>query len=492
MDKRAKLADPRQPVSHLVTHQHLYRPPNYRYQCSEPAHQHLYEQSDYRESLGSDCSVPGMVDDHGSDVSTEDDYQYHAVGTEVWDSFWHAQPQNGISTRPPHSTLMEPRLRGRWNTRHHQDSVASVAERENKPPTVRLVSNTAEQPDQPSWPLPLSSPGHQRPRTPKAPPRASYSLFPPTEPQSPDKQRPLPPRRSSLSRPQIAGSFHRQHASQPSLNSRKQSIDATITLVTPSRVPSAAGQASSMTPALATTHDSPASPSTVRLLPSPIISSWPPSHRKPGLEPHERPQTAGRRPSLASLRKHSFSRVPTQSSPALRHLAQTHSQDPESTQQKPKLQHFISHAVLERPLPPLPNFAPELSQPSTPPPPNVSFFDLDSDDSDTGTTGEESRSFARRFMRGFVSSHNRSRDTSKGSHQRSASDSKSDATNTYKTTQTRRARADTTGAVASSHGGSSRSSLRRPETKEDDKDARPWLSRQSSDVFGRFLGRRGS
>ncbi|KAK3336643.1 hypothetical protein B0T19DRAFT_437384 [Cercophora scortea] len=339
MDKRAQLADPRQPVSHLVTHQH-YRPPNYRYQYQYPetAHHRLYEQPDYRESLGSDCSVPGMVDDHGSDVSTEDDYQYHAVGTEVWDLFWHAQLQN--ETTDP------------------------------KGPPSRLL-----------FALPLNG--------------------------------------APVSR---------------------QAAPATAT--------------------------------PVFTLKTANCSIFPSS------------------PRFTVVVKLSETKVPTQSSPALRHLAQTQSQDPESTQEKPKLQHFISHAVLERPLPPLPNLPSELGQPSTPQ--NVSFFDLDSDDDDAGATGEESRSFAKRFMRGFVHSHHRSRDSGKGSHQRSASDSKSDATNTYKTTQTRRARADTTGAVASSHGGSSRSSLRRPDTKEDDKDSRPWLSRQGSDVFGRILGRRGS
>ncbi|SPQ19480.1 4bce1a12-cdf6-4fb5-8da5-4ebb299613a4 [Thermothielavioides terrestris] len=57
---------------------------------------HLYRRDDpvVRDSLGSESSPPPMVEDHGSDLSAEDDCQYRVAGSELWDS-WPAREHKG-------------------------------------------------------------------------------------------------------------------------------------------------------------------------------------------------------------------------------------------------------------------------------------------------------------------------------------------------------------------------------------------------------------
>jgi hypothetical protein len=70
---------------------------NYSYPHKASASNHCYSNSGCssnsshrgRESLGSEGSAPGLIEDRtDSEASLDDDYQYHAHTTELWDSFW--------------------------------------------------------------------------------------------------------------------------------------------------------------------------------------------------------------------------------------------------------------------------------------------------------------------------------------------------------------------------------------------------------------------
>lgn len=114
-----------------------------------------------RTSVGSDGSAPGLVDDRtDSEVSQEDDYQYHTQTTELWDSFW----------RPG----------GEWRLEDAQRDLALGAKDEH-PALVpsqhkRQPSRDSVAADGPSWPLPNPAASSTRK------PAATYSAFPSIRP----------------------------------------------------------------------------------------------------------------------------------------------------------------------------------------------------------------------------------------------------------------------------------------------------------------------
>ncbi|PNY27199.1 Uncharacterized protein TCAP_02888 [Tolypocladium capitatum] len=58
--------------------------------------------SNDRTSLGSQGSAPGLVDDRtDSEVSVDDDYQYHTHTAELWDSFWQPGERGEMMEEPP-------------------------------------------------------------------------------------------------------------------------------------------------------------------------------------------------------------------------------------------------------------------------------------------------------------------------------------------------------------------------------------------------------
>lgn len=119
-----------------------------------------------RTSLGSEASAPGLIDDRSdSEVSQEDDYQYHANTTELWDSFW----------RPEQEDTKE---------------VAATATPKKQYPALipspqhrRQRSEVSDGGQSPSWPLPDTLPLE---RTRKA--AATYSPFPTPRPAAPRQQ----------------------------------------------------------------------------------------------------------------------------------------------------------------------------------------------------------------------------------------------------------------------------------------------------------------
>ncbi|KAK0717182.1 hypothetical protein B0T26DRAFT_286444 [Lasiosphaeria miniovina] len=273
----------------------------YQYPCSGPPHNQCQVEAG-RESLGSDCSVPGMVEDHGSDVSVDEDYQYQTTGTDLWDSFWQIRAQDSSSTRHRYPALIDSSSKGQHNT---QDRTRPVLVQEDK--QASQSGTREEQLNTSSRPPNAPSPTRQRPQTPKV---ASYSLFPPTDP--PDRQiPPIPPRRSSLARPLGATFIPFQQASKsPSLTSHDQYLGA---------------MSNNMAKALNSMSASTTSIPSMLPPPAPAPAEFPRQSPwlKPLPEPPGRPQTAIRRPSFANLRKFSFSNLSTRSSSSLAHVART-------------------------------------------------------------------------------------------------------------------------------------------------------------------------
>ncbi|KAK1833157.1 hypothetical protein QBC39DRAFT_329318 [Podospora conica] len=402
---------------------HLYRVPQ---NCPMSTSNYLQghpptDQQLGRDSLGSDCSVPGMVDDHGSDVSLEDDYQL--PGAELWDSFWQSHLNNRTSTRPTYPALLDSPAKSQGG---HGQGFRMGYENQHRQPGQTYPGEYRKSPSRPA-PAPAPAPPAKRQRSspPRPPPRASYSIFPPPTCQ---ERRPPPTSRSSLNLPRGNPSGRTTPASRPTSPIR------------PSRPPSSAATAT-IRPVPPTPLGSPPTPFPAfpSDRPSSLFKPLPPS------PPHTRPPSS-RRPSLVNLRNLSLSKLSTTSSPSLAQLAHQ--------QQARSHQHPLRESA--RPLPPLPQPQPE------PEPPHVSVFEFD--DSDTEESG--GGSFARRIMRGLKKGGHHHHEKC---HQRSASDGRS--TPVTAPTPTGRARADTVGAASAAVEGG---------------EGRPWLTRQSSEVFERI------
>ncbi|RGP67182.1 hypothetical protein FLONG3_8577 [Fusarium longipes] len=96
MERSSKLAD-------LKLVSKYYPVTNYSYpqQPERPSHYVRSRFSDDRASLGSEGSSPSLIDDRtDSEVSLDDDYQYHAHGAELWDSFWLPSKSTKLELQP--------------------------------------------------------------------------------------------------------------------------------------------------------------------------------------------------------------------------------------------------------------------------------------------------------------------------------------------------------------------------------------------------------
>lgn len=125
--------------------------------------------SDDRSSVGSEGSNPSLIEDRtDSEASLDDDYQYHAHGAELWDTFWLPSPTEKkvefdlLPPRKQYPALIQP----------------------PRPPKKR----ESEERQNPAWPLPERESPRQRATTRK--PTPTYSPFP--------KPFTLPPRSTSL------------------------------------------------------------------------------------------------------------------------------------------------------------------------------------------------------------------------------------------------------------------------------------------------------
>ncbi|KAK0655830.1 hypothetical protein B0T16DRAFT_19639 [Cercophora newfieldiana] len=422
-----------------------YVAPKYTQPPNKEIHQRPRSQDEQavgRDSLGSDC-VPGMVEDHGSDMSA-DEYEYQ--GTELWDSFWQSRVNASASRVSPYPALLSSPATIRKAGQGQGQDLGMC-------PRTQLHQIHAANDQRNQYPMPLfgTTAERHRSRTLRPRPRASYSIFPPTSP-------PGPPR-SSLSRPRT-GSIATS-SSQSSLDTQRPGTNITAS---PSRDPAAMPKSTRTVAQETIRAVTPTPGSPFVTFPSvPTESSRPSSRHKPLPELPPQARTANRRPSLASLRKLSLSKIATNSSSSIARLAHTQAHQAAISSSE-RAQHPLKEISLVdqslRPLPPLPV---EEREP-------VSAFDFDSD-TESVKGDSQALGFVRRLMHGIAHPLR--------NHHRSSSDGRTSATSSRS-----RFRAETVGAEHNPA-----IEFARQDDGEDNSGNKPWLSRQSSEVFGRILGR---
>ncbi|KAM7209667.1 hypothetical protein V8F20_000070 [Naviculisporaceae sp. PSN 640] len=420
---------------------------NYSYPRSDSPIYFVPQQEGRRGSTGSDCSMPGMVEDQGSEVSTDDDYQTQARGTDLWDSFWQARVQEELGG----ARLQYPAL---LDTRASRQEPLLLANQEVQE-AIRERSGSQTSQDA-TWPLPLTTSPTKRQT--KTTPRTSYSLFPPkndsppVQPQTPPRRKPSEAESSSSSSPTKTRNVSRE------LEPKKvMEMAPTIRVVR---------------------RPLPATPRPQRTTMSASALAMKPLPKTP-----DQRRKSVRRVSGVNQHRRSISKAPTQSLPSLSSTMQT-------TQNKlpySRSQTFNASSALPR------------QSERQPQAPHVSVFEF-SDDED-GEDASSEKGFARRLVRGLT--HHRDRNGSakaRIAHQRSVSDTPSNPSIDLTTTgdKVRRDRAGTIGTAGpggekrpSTAPGGSFGSDGTQKVKESR--SRPWLSRQSSELFfGRLLGRRGN
>ncbi|KAH6686938.1 hypothetical protein F5X68DRAFT_191140 [Plectosphaerella plurivora] len=170
-----------------------------------------------RTSCGSDGSTPSLIEDKtDSEVSHDDDYQYHASTSQLWDSFWAGQKAEGARARMHHgpaqnrpptkaapdqgTTTRYPALIPSPHIKRTKKTSVINYEDENLPPRPVQYSIPVHQPDDtpvppqktlpPQWPSNTTVEEKQKTiRTVKS----SYSLFPRQAGGAPPPPLPPPP-----------------------------------------------------------------------------------------------------------------------------------------------------------------------------------------------------------------------------------------------------------------------------------------------------------
>ncbi|KAF4345975.1 hypothetical protein FBEOM_118 [Fusarium beomiforme] len=170
MERSSKLAD-------LKLVAKYYPVTNYSYpqQPERPTHYRSRFSGD-RASLGSEGSSPSLIDDRtDSEVSLDDDYQYHAHASELWDSFWLPSKSNSLEVHPrkQYPALIPSPLP--QYQQHFQEKQQIQQKSQQKLPEQRRIN---------PWPVPKNSQSQNRK------PSATYSPFP--------KPLPLPPRNAPM------------------------------------------------------------------------------------------------------------------------------------------------------------------------------------------------------------------------------------------------------------------------------------------------------
>lgn len=485
MDVHSQLPgrDPRPTLQVITTYPPQSQTSNYSYPFSGT--------SPGRESVGSDISsVPSMVEDQGSDISAEEEYQYdHTSRTGgLWNCFW--------SNTQAHEKDLQTTNTSARPISHHTGRCTTPSTPERKkssrptPTSSRPDSGFAQGNNQ--WPLtpPYTSHSHQVPQTFNKPlPSPTYSLFPPT-PSSADSRSSSvpPPGRSSFPRPWTSDTLRLEHIPPPrppvvmrrkSGFGRKRKLGGEPLAVTVSprstRSPTTSTSASSVFRARPSIIPVPSSTSNFSQQVAPTTYQTEPSSLY--LQPPYLTPIDFRRPSLTNLHRNSSSGAcPRPLSSRDQHQQQIRTHQQQKLEERPLPFFPLSVQPQQQPQrpsrssPPSPVVFPALITsplPSPPPPaaaaavavplpPVVSIFETDSDDeefdSNSGSdehnhfgAGGVVESFARRLMRsifgaqGHHSRHETDRQTQKSHHhQRSTSDSTRSAATTATTTTTRK------------------------------------------------------
>ncbi|WYZ39423.1 hypothetical protein EsH8_III_001337 [Colletotrichum jinshuiense] len=177
-------------------------------------------------SHSSNGSVPSLIDDRtDSEVSLDDDYQYHASASQLWDTFWPSAADSSQQTPEKSKTqypalIPSPHIRrarktGCINYSDHPlpprpvEYNIQVKHLQSPTPPPKEDPVTRPQPQKvmpkPHGPLPSTCPEDpEEPQGPQGLRRTvrtvrSYSIFPRAQPQAPDYPPPPPPRMSKLS-----------------------------------------------------------------------------------------------------------------------------------------------------------------------------------------------------------------------------------------------------------------------------------------------------
>ncbi|KAK4157022.1 hypothetical protein C8A00DRAFT_40605 [Chaetomidium leptoderma] len=393
---------------------------NFSYPRTDFIHLYRKELPGIRDSHGSESSPPPMVEDHGSDLSTEDDCQYRVTGADLWNS-WHAREKEG--KKPDYPALI--------NSTPRVHETQSPMAREN-PQATRGPLSSGSQNRQVTRPMVVSCP-EQRPHPPRPPPKGCYSLFPPPDVSHQRSLAPLQipsvPRQPGLEPSPLSLNF------PPTPSSRNIFTDAKGNAVVMFR------PSSSRATTPGSVHGGSIAASSSDSIPLLLRSPGPtppdsPSGTSSSSEAPNNPSikpVKSRSPSHTNLRNFSLSKMTTQSSPSLANLAKTHHQQqpqpptPKTPKTRPQpttpTTPTSTTALYDRPLPPLPTQMQQQQQPKPPsPPPHISVFETDTDDDDdsdneddTGRLrprtgggsggGGETKNFARRFMHGLVHHH---------------------------------------------------------------------------------------
>lgn len=431
-----------------------------------------------RSSVGSQASVPGMVDDRASDISIDEQEaatdprdSYHICGAELWDSFWEdpfweanaeeaSREADGATRRIINSGSAQ------------QYSPVLVTEKEEGDVMGRVSSST--------WPLSRLQRAAIPSPLPPTTPKASYSLFP--------RQTPPPivniiPRRPSLP-PQTSSllEFPMQHANSSSVSlsslggsghkARKSSTLSTDSFVSQDR--SSWTHSAPVTPLLMDGDRLP-----VRRRDSSRSSLSQTRQRFPIKLPRTRSDTVVSQTSITSA---FYTAMPNNSHEIISITIPTGPPPPrpQRSPERPLPRGRLSQTDLQVPLPqppvlhrartethlPIytqlhtPNLPPPPPQPKTQPPTPtmVSVFELDSDSESSDS--EDEIGFARRLARSFTP-HKRTRSASAAPRSRKGGEVAKE--------QLRRARAGTLATTPPCEG------------------EERVLRRQKSEIFGKIL-----
>ncbi|KAJ9133641.1 hypothetical protein NKR19_g8975 [Coniochaeta hoffmannii] len=142
-------------------------------------------------SRGSDSSVPSMVEDHGSDISIDDDQYYRTSGEQIWDTFWHSGCSEEEEERPAVSpsyhypALVTPSL-----SLGNQQFLAS-----HKRPTQTQSLGAIEAPSYAKYRSADYAPPRAERRRAVHQCKVSYSIFPPQESAGMTRQKTITARR---------------------------------------------------------------------------------------------------------------------------------------------------------------------------------------------------------------------------------------------------------------------------------------------------------
>ncbi|KAK4232232.1 hypothetical protein QBC38DRAFT_90253 [Podospora fimiseda] len=404
---------------------------NFSYPRPEPPQAHQHQNNDGRDSLGSTASAPGMVEDTGSEASAEGEF----TRSGLWNSFFEFDPNKKRLAYPAVIT----------------EGLTAVA-REDRPRTRGRECHTTSGGNTPT-PSPASS-ATERSRTPK--PSKSYKLFPPAVVGHPHVRLPISPPEEQTRQPSSLQAQSSYGSGLPATtvaanknnNNNNNNNNSQTTEMNDS---------SSVLDKYSDPEDMPILELMWRYGEEVVRERWPhrlylpdrgdldrydrsncssrgcctPPHlprpdtgceqahspRSPEIpvspmsraairrekvlpEPPRAPAPAPKpRPSHMSLRNFSFSKMTTRSTPALAHQADNQTANTCS-----------AASYMDRPLPPLPPTAATTTTGTShnPTPPNISVFEVDSDDEDE-SFGGESMSLARRILRGIVPSSNSGR-----------------------------------------------------------------------------------